>query len=159
MLKLNILSVIIIAVFILLLLEGESDSFSLSRIKYSLGSLMNSLAFLIALLLSLYLTRNIFFVHQAGIYQRIYNSIPINIREYFFGQDVMTYLIVVPLLLILLRALLGVLTGLFNKRWLDTISNGIFKLLQSMGSFLRRLIGAVMQLPRRGILVFVLGAR
>lgn len=157
MIKINALSVIIIAVFVLPLLEGASDSFSRTRIKYSLESLINSLEFLIALLLALYLTRNIFFVHQTGIYQKIYNWIPINIRDYFFGQDVMTYLIMVPFLLLLLRAVLAIFTALFNKFWLDAITNSIFKLLQSMGSFLRRLTGAVMQLPRSVFLVFILG--
>ena len=157
MIKINVLTVIIISVFALPLLKGASEHFSRDRIKYLLGSLINSLAFLLALLLALYLTRSIFFANRSGIFKQIYNWIPVNIRDYFFGQDVMIYIIVVPLLLILLRAFLGLFTSMFNKVWLDSVSNGIFRLFQSMGSIMRRIIGAFLQLPRAVFLVFVLG--
>lgn len=153
----NFLTVILIAVFILPLLEGACEQFSRARIKYLLGSLINSLEFLLALLLAFYLTRNIFFANDSGVFKQIYNWIPAGIRDFFFGQDVLIYIIVVPLLLFLLRAILGLITAMFNKTWLDSISNGIFEILQSIGSFFRRLIGALLQLPRAVFLVFVLG--
>lgn len=157
MFKMNVLTVIIIAVFTLPLLEGASEQFSRARIRYMLGSLLSSLEFLLALFLALYLTRNIFFVNQSGIFKQIYDRIPASIKTFFFGQDVMIYIIVVPLLLILLRAILGLFTALFNKTCLDKMTNGIFTMLQSMGSFFRRLVGAVLQLPRAVFLVFILG--
>lgn len=155
--NINLLTVIIIAAFALPLIEGASERFSHARIKYLLGSLINSSAFLLALLLALYLTRSIFFANGSGIFKQIYNWIPINIQDFFFGQDVMIYIIVVPLLLILLRTILGLFTAMFNKVWLDAVTNGIFRLFQSMGNILRRIIGAFLQLPRAVFLVFVLG--
>lgn len=155
--KINVLTVILITVFVLPLLEGASEQFSRARIKYLLGSLINSLEFWLALLLAFYLTRNIFFTNTSGIFKQIYNQIPANIQDFFFGQDVMTYIIVVPLLMILLRAMLGLITAMFNKAWLDSISNRIFIIIQSMGSIFRRLIGSLLQLPRAVFLVFVLG--
>lgn len=157
MFKINVLTVILIAVFTLPLLEGACEQFSRARIKILLGSLINSLAFLLALLLAFYLTRNIFFANDSGVFKQIYNWIPAGIQDFFFGQDVMIYIIVVPFLMILLRAMLGLITSMFNKTWLDSISDGIFRILQSMGSVFRRLMGALLQLPRALFLVFVFG--
>lgn len=157
MLKINILTVILIGVFALPVIFGAFQQFSRERIKHSLWSALNSLEFLVGLFMAIYLTRRIFFDNGNGVFKQIYNWIPASIRIFLYGQDVMIYIIVVPLILLLLRIILRLFTGRLFNVFSESLANGLYKLSDSMGNVPRRIIGALSQVPRGAFLVFILG--
>ncbi len=67
----------------------------------------------------------------------------------------MIYIITVPVILLLLRSVLGLITSLPRKIFLDSLANRLYTLLESMGTMLRRIIGALAQLPKALFLVFI----
>ncbi|MDD3363468.1 MAG: transglutaminase-like domain-containing protein [Syntrophomonas sp.] len=157
MLRINIVTVILIGIFAVPIIFGAYQDFSRERIKFSLWSLLNSLEFLFGLFVAIYLTRRIFFDNDSGVFNQIYNEIPENIRTFLYGQDVMIYIIVVPLILLLVRIILRLFTSLLFNAFGDSLANGLYTLFDSMGSVFKRIIGALSQVPRAVFLVFILG--
>jgi hypothetical protein len=155
MLQANFLTLIFIVVFILPIVMGAFTKFSRDKIQYSLWSLGDGLEFILALLLAIYLTRGIFFQHSPGLFAQIYNGIPEEIRIQLLGQDILIYIIVVPLIVWLFRSLLRLITGPIYKVGLGPLANRLYTRLIAMGSGLGRIIGALAQVPRAAVLVFV----
>jgi len=154
--NINLITGILIAAFALPILMGAFEDFSRARIKHSLWSLLDGLEFLFGLILSIYLTKRIFFDNNSGIFKQIYNLIPDSIRTLLYGQDIVIYLVAVPTILLIVHIILRVFTGLIYKAFLEPLADGLYTLLDSMGSVLRRIIGALSQVPRAAFLVFVL---
>ena len=143
------------AVFVLPIIRGALNKFSRERISYALWSLLDGLTFILALGLAIYLTRGIFFNNEAGLFKQIYGYIPAELRTILYGRDVMVYLLVVPLILWLLRSILGLIIDPFYHHILEPMGNRLFVLLTSSGTILRSTLGALAQLPRAGVWVLV----
>ncbi len=157
MANVNYLTLILIGVFVLPIIIGAFEDFSQARIRRSLLSLFDGLEFLIGLFLAINLTRKIFFENTEGVYQQVYSLIPEGIRTFLYGQDVIVYIIVVPILLFLLRIIFSVFTVPLYKAFIDHMANGLYKLLSSMGTVMRSIAGGLSQVPRAAFLVFLLG--
>ncbi|HWQ75488.1 MAG TPA: transglutaminase-like domain-containing protein [Syntrophomonas sp.] len=153
--KLNAFDVILAAVFVLPILRGALNRFSRERISYAVWSLLDGLAFIVALGLAVYLTRGIFFNNEAGLFKQIYEYIPAELRTVLFGRDVLVYLLAVPIMFWLLRSLLGLIIDPLYKHILEPLGNRLFLLLTSSGAVLRHTIGALAQLPKAGVWVLV----
>ena len=156
-LRVNYLTSIIAAVFILPLIWGALQHFSQDRIRHLLLSLLDTVEFLVGFLLAIYLTKRIFFDHETGVFRQIYYWIPAGIRDYLYGQDVIVYILAVPVLLLLVRVMLRLFTDRVGRTFMDSLANRLYDSFQSMGGPLRRVIGAFSQVPRAVFLVFVLG--
>jgi len=154
--EINLITLIITTAFALPILMGAFEHFSRARIKHSLWSLLDGLEFLFGLILSIYLTKRIFFDNESGIFKQIYDLIPESIRTFLYGQDIVIYLVAVPIILMIVHIILRVFTGLLYKAFLEPLADGLYTLLDSMGSVLRRIMGALSQVPRAAFLVFVL---
>lgn len=154
MLKVDFLTLIFIAIFTLPILMGAFTKFSREKIQFSLWSLCDGLEFILVLFLAIYLTRGIFFQHNPGLFAQIYNGIPEEIRILLFGQDILIYIVVVPLIVWLFRGLIGLITHPIYNAVLGPLANRLYKLLILIGSGLGRIIGALAQIPRAAVLVF-----
>jgi hypothetical protein len=155
MLKADFLSLILIAIFMLPILMGAFTRFSREKIRLSLWSLCNGLEFILVLFLAIYFTRGIFFQHDSGLFAQIYNWIPEEIRILLFGRDILIYIVVVPLMVWLFSGLLGLITHPFYNVVLGLLANRLYKLFMFIGSGLGRIIGALAQIPRAALLVFI----
>jgi len=133
---------------------GAFTKFSREKIQFSLWSLCDGLEFILVLFLAIYLTRGIFFQHNPGLFAQIYNGIPEGIRILLFGQDILIYIVVVPLIIWLFRGLIGLITHPIYNAVLGPLANRLYKLLIIIGSGLGRIIGALAQIPRAAVLVF-----
>ncbi|HBQ86721.1 MAG TPA: transglutaminase, partial [Syntrophomonas sp.] len=58
------------------------------------------------LFLSIYVTRKVFFEHPDGFFKQIYDLIPLNLQTMLYGQDVLIYMVFVPILLLVFSALI-----------------------------------------------------
>lgn len=155
MLKLDFLSLLLIAIFFLPILMGVFTRFSREKIRLSLWSLCNGLEFIFVLFLAIYLTRGIFFQHNSGPFVQIYNWIPEEIRILLFGHDILIYIVVVPLMVWLFSGLLGLITHPFYNVVLGPLADRLYKLFMFIGSGLGRIVGALAQIPRAALLVFI----
>lgn len=155
MLSADLLTLALIAIFILPIIKGAFTQFSRDRIQFSLWSLGDGLEFILALILAIYLTRGIFLQHDSGLFASIYNAIPEQLRTQLLGQDILIYALVIPLLVWLLRSALRLITGPIYKAVLNPLANRMYTLIMTMGSGLGRILGALAQVPRAAVLVFV----
>ena len=155
MLKINLLTLILITIFTLPILVGFFTTFSREKIQFSLWSLCDGLEFILVLFLAVYLTREIFFQHNTGLFAKIYKGIPEEIRIQLFGRDIFIYLIVVPLMVWVFRGLIGLITHPIYNAALGPLANRLYKMIIFIGSGLGRIIGALSQIPRAAVLVFV----
>lgn len=153
----NILTVALLCILVVPVLLGAFQHFSRERIQYSLWSLLDSLAFLFSLFLAVYLTRRIFFDHSEGIFQQLYLLIPENFRTFLYGQDIIIYLIIVPLLLMLLVGILRLATAWLNRAFINPLAKGLSTLLDTNNRILQPLLGALWQLPRAVFMLFIAG--
>jgi len=157
MLDYNLITLILIIGFGLPLITGAFEQFSRERIKESVRSLIDSLEFLLGFILAIYLTRRIFFDNDSGVFATIYSWIPETVRTFLYGQDIVVYILIVPLLLMVIRIFLRLITGPIYRGFFEPLTNRLYSLYNSRGSLGRRLMGALSQLPKAILLVFFLG--
>lgn len=132
-------------------------SYSREKIEYSISSFLESIEFLTSLLAAIYLTKMIFFENSTTIFKYIYEHIPEDIRIMLRGQDILTYLIFVPVLLLALLIILRPVTNLIYRYLVAPLSSGIYKWMNSLGSLKRRLIITICQVPRAIFILLVFG--
>lgn len=157
MLEINYITVLFVLVFVFPIITAVFKPFSRERILYSLESLMDNVEFLAGLLLAIFITKKIFFESTTGVYRQIYELIPESIRGALYGQDVLTYIIMVPIALLVISIILRLITNPIYKAIIVPLSQWLYLAARSMSSVSRSLIAALWQLPRSIFLVLVLG--
>ncbi|MDD4172493.1 MAG: transglutaminase-like domain-containing protein [Syntrophomonas sp.] len=157
MADINFITLMIVVGFAVPIITGALESFTRSRIKDSVRTLLNNLELLVGLVLAIYLTRRIFFENEDGIFGQIYSWIPASLQSLLLGQDILIYILTVPLLLLVIRIILRLITVPIYKGLLEPLANQLYTLHNSRGKVLQRVMGGLYQLPRAIILVFLLG--
>lgn len=144
----DILTYLLIFIFLFPLIIGFFRPFSRERVQRSLGSMLDNIEFLVALILSFYTTKQIFFDDSADIFKRIYGLIPESARDFLYGKDVLTYIIVVPVVLLILSIILRIVTNPLYTRLVVPLANALHTRISKMGRVLRRIISALWQMPK-----------
>lgn len=153
----NPITIALLALLVFPLIQGALEPLSLGGIRQRLWSLLDTIGFLLALYIAIVLTRRIFFDHEPGVYLNIYNWIPENIRVFLYGQDVLIYIIVVPVLLLILIEVIRLLTPALFRRWFLPLADRLYSSLANSGRLLSSSAGALAQVPRAAFLVFIAG--
>lgn len=148
MADLNVVTIILAALCILPVLAGALGPFSREQIRYSLGSLLDNVEFLAGILLSIYLTKRIFFENEGSFFQEIYEWIPDRIKDILQGQDILTYIISVPVILLLMLLVLRLFTTPFYRAVIVPLADRLHSRINTASSGVKRLIGALWQIPR-----------
>lgn len=155
--KINLVTIAIIVLFAFPIIIGALKAFTRERIQKGFASLLDNLEFIAGIFLAIFLTRKIFFENEKGIFKEIYNFIPLDIRNTIYGKDVMTYIIAVPILLLIILLIVRIITNPLYNVFIIPLSNRIYKSFGSMNNFSRRFIGAISQIPRAFFIVFLVG--
>ena len=155
MMQLNYINLILIGVFLYPLITASFKPFTAQRVLFSLESLLDNIEFLFGLLLSIYVTKKVFFENDAGVYKELYLLIPVNLRAALHGQDVLIYIVSVPIMLMVITLLLRLITNPVYRSIIVPLSERIYLSARSMSSFFRNLIGVLWQLPRSIIMVLI----
>ncbi|NTV89501.1 MAG: transglutaminase domain-containing protein, partial [Clostridiales bacterium] len=127
---------------------GAVEQLSGETVLRSAGSLLDTVELAAALLLSVYITNRVFFVQYGSVFNKIYDKIPENIKLMVFQQDVLTYLLSVPLLLILMLLILRLFTTIFYRRVLVPFAENVQVGLIHRSKDFRRFLGGLWQLPK-----------
>lgn len=155
--SINVISVLLIAILLIPVAAGFIEPFSKERVRRSFGSLIENVEFLAGLLLSLYVTRRVFFEDTTGVFKVIYDWIPDEFKAFLFGRDILVYLLVVPVVLLAVLIILRFITAPLAKFVMEPLAEGIYRGVNALPGVFRRLTGALWQLPRAVFLVLVFG--
>lgn len=151
----NIVSVLILFIFFLPIVIGFFEPFTRERVIQSIDSLFDNIEFLFGLLLSIFVTKKIFFEHGTEPFKTIYLWIPQNIKTVFYGRDVLTYLFAVPVLLLFVLLILRLVTNPLYRIVIITLSNMVFAVVNSMNRVFRRILSIVWSVPKAVFIVLV----
>ena len=152
--NINMITVLIAGIFLIPILAGILHPFSNNRIQHSLVSMLNSLEFLLGIILAIYLARVIFSGNGNSFLTSLYKFIP-SIRDLLPRQDIWAYIIAVLVLLFVIICVLRLLTTPLHRYAIVPLSNRISSAVNSMNCVVKRIIGGIWQLPRSVFLVFV----
>lgn len=155
--NINPISAVLFIIFAVPIITGTVMQFTREGVRLSLWSWFDNITFLVGVVLSIYLTRKIFFDHTGGWSEQIYNLIPKNLQTVLYGQDVLIYLAAIPIILLLILTVLRLFYGMLNRIIIYPLADGLYSLLASGGQVLRSMLGALIQVPRSAFLVFLVG--
>lgn len=151
----NFVTVILAIVFILPLITGAFGIFTREKIRYSIGSLLDGIEMAAGLILAIYLTKRIFFEHDNSLFSRVYDALPVKLKDQFFGNDIMTYLVAVPIILFIMLFLVRLVTTPLYRYVFLPLSDRIYTGINNAGPFLRKLAGGLWQLPKAVVLTLI----
>ncbi len=152
--NINGVSAALVVIFAIPLLSGFFGILTKERMRYSLNSLLDNLEFAAGLLASVYVTGRIFFKKDGSFFNVLYDAIPEKIRDMLYGQDILTYVIVVPIILFLVMLLLRLATTPLYRHFLWPLSDRIYEGISRGNPMTRRLAGTFWMIPKA--LVFTL---
>jgi hypothetical protein len=155
--KFNLITILFILLFIVPILTGGLRAFTKESIRSGFLSILDNLEFIACIFFAFFLTRKIFFENEKGIFKVLYNYIPLNLRNAIYSKEILTYIVAVPIILLILLLVVRLITNPIYNFFIIPFSNRIYYGLFSMNSFSRRCIGALSQLPKAFFVVFVLG--
>ncbi|CFX43301.1 Transglutaminase-like [Syntrophomonas zehnderi OL-4] len=153
----NPITALLLIIAALPIISGVFMQFSREGVRQSLISLFDNLVFIALIFLAIYLTKQVFFEPSNRIGHQIYDLIPASLQTLLLGQDVIIYLVMVPLLLAFFWGLIQPLTKVFNRFIVFPLANALYGLLSLGGPLLKGFTGAVVQIPRAAISVLLLG--
>lgn len=148
--KVNMITVLIAGIFLIPVLLGMLRPFSGNRIQHSLVSMLKILKFMVAVLITLFLSK-LLFSGEDGLFTNLLKNIP-SIWDSISNQDVWAYLIADLIILTAISGLLTLLTIPLYKH-ITTCSNWISKEVSTMNSALKQVIGGLWQLPKSVVVV------
>jgi hypothetical protein len=155
--KFNLVTILFIFLFIIPILTGGLRAFTKESIQTGFLSILDNLEFIACTFIAIFLTRKIFFENEKGIFKVLYNYIPLNLRNAIYSKEILTYIVAVPIILLILLLIVRLITNPLYNIFIIPLSNRIYYRLYSISGFSRRCIGAFSQLPKAFFVVFLLG--
>lgn len=152
--NINIITVLIICIFAIPILVGIIWPLTSGRVHRSFASLLNNLILLVSVILSVYLTRTILAGNENFFLTSLYKVFP-GLENAVANKEIWVYIIFIVVLLLIINGILYLLTLPVYRYALVPISNRISYVINSMGSFLKRVISGLWQLPKSAWLVLV----
>ncbi len=155
MFPINIVTIILIIVFIAPLVYGAYKHFTREKVFYSISSILDNIMLIIGLFLSVYLVRKIYFDHESGVFKGIYDIIPKVLKQAFYGRDVFVYIVNVPLLLLIYLSLARIVTRPLYNHVIIPFSDWVYSKVSSMGNVGRKILGIISQIPKSIFILFI----
>ncbi|AKA71806.1 transglutaminase-like domain-containing protein [Clostridium scatologenes] len=146
--NINMVTIILILIFLYPLIRGFLFKFSSYDLKSDINGINRSISFILALFLGIYFGRKIFIQHDSGIYKKIYILIPADFLNYIESNAFIIYAVIIPLIILIIYKIIKLSLEIINCLTVYPMLDIIEKSLSSKGNFFRRLTGLVFQLPR-----------
>ncbi|KNY24873.1 transglutaminase-like domain-containing protein [Pseudobacteroides cellulosolvens] len=153
----NFVTIAFVLIFLLPIISGALRPFTRERIYYSLESLFENMELILLLLVSVYLTKNIYFEHGNGIFYKVYEMIPPGLKNVFTGRDILVYVFNVPIVLAILLILMWPIKELIYKLLIAPVSEAVYELLNPLGNGIKVFIGGMVQIPRSILITLIIG--
>jgi len=149
-------SILIAALFLLPVITGIVSGFSRDRVYRSFTSLIENLELAGGIIFSVYLTGKVFYNQGDSLFKKVYEVIPASIRDFLTGKDILVYMLFVPVILLLMLGLIRLATAPLYKKCILPLSERFYLWINAAGSFMRRIIGGLWELPRSILFVLLL---
>jgi hypothetical protein len=146
--NINPITLILVLVFSYPILKGFLFKFSSHNLKYELDEVSRSISFIFSLILGIYYGKKIFIQHDGGLYKQIYDTIPQGILQYIERNNFFTYVVLIPLLVLVFYKIIKLIFNLVSYLTFYPILDSIEKFLSSKNDFFRRMMGMFFQLPK-----------
>lgn len=152
----NIISLLLVGIFIMPLLTGLLYPVSSNRIHHSLLSFLNSIKFIIGLVLSLYLVRGMFSNSPNSFIESLYKLFPaakdLIVR---YSHDMVAYIIVVFIVLSISLWILEIFTIPLERYAITPLTVRISTVFNSLNSKTKRFLSVIWQFPKSICMVLV----
>lgn len=152
----NFISLLLIGIFIMPLLTGLLSPVTSNRIHRTLLSFLNSIKFIIGLVLSLYFVREIFSNTPNKLIASAYELFPfakdLVLR---YNHDIVAYIIVVFVLFSINLWFLEILTIPVEKYAITPLTDKLSTVFNSLNSKVKRLLSVFWQLPKSVCMLLV----
>lgn len=153
--NINIITILIVGIFLMPLLSGMLCPISSNRIQHTLLSILNSFKFILGIFLAVNLVRVIFSDRGNGFLELLYKLIPIKGLGVRFNNDIMAYIIVMFILLSIILCVLEILKIPLYRYVIVPLIERISPTLNSMNCNVKRVLSGVWQLPKSVCMVLI----
>ncbi len=153
--SINAVSAAIILIFSIPVLMGLFSVLTRESVRYSLISFFDYVELAAGIFVSFYVTRRIFFDQDGSLFTTVYNLIPERIKDLLYGKDILTYVIVVPLLLLPVRLILRALTAPVYRHFILPVSDRLYDGIKNMSPVFQRLTAAAWRLPKAAVITLI----
>lgn len=143
--KINPVTIFIIACFIYPLLKGFLFKFSSYDLKRDWEGVMNSIAFVVAIFIGVRYSKKLFLM---GNMNKIYSYLPTQIYNVVEKKPIIIYFIIIPIVVYLIYIVIKALFSIINKFTFYKLFDGIDRLISNKSNFAKRILGAIVQIPR-----------
>ena len=149
-------SLILLLLFIYPIIKGFIFKFSSEHLKGAFEGVFQSVSFLISLCLGIYYTKSVFIQHDGGIYQKIYKNIPINIIDFINSKPLVIYVLLMPLVILVIYSIMNFVVKSISHITFYPLLDAIENKLRDKSNLLKRIAGAIFQVPRAICYVIVI---
>lgn len=146
--KVNPVTLIIIISFCYPILKGLLLGFSSYSAKRDMENIIGSISFILAVYIGIKYVRNIFTGNENGVVNKMISYIPDNIAYYFQSKPMIIYLIVIPIVIYVIYKIINVILMFINNITIYHLIDGIESLVRNKSYVFRRIMGALVQIPR-----------
>lgn len=150
-LEFNPVSIILIVPVIVILISSLFMSFNRDRILNGFYSIVNNIEFIVALLIALFITKGILFDKSNAVFKYIYDLLPSSIKDSLATNNIYTYLCVAFIILIIVVLIIRLVTYPLYAHVFDNLAYQIYKAMNSLGSFTKRIISLICSIPRAAV--------
>jgi hypothetical protein len=145
----NMITIIMICIFLMPLLTGLFQPVSRNRVQHSLLSVWSSLKFILGIFLAVTLVRLLFSGTENGFLAVLYKIIP-TARDLIaqYNHDIVAYMIAMFLFMSIIFFALGLLAIPLIRHVISPLADMISSALDSMNPKVKRIFGGLWQLPK-----------
>lgn len=146
--KLNPVSIILVAAFIYPLFMGFIIKYSSENLKGEVVDLIDNISFIFAFIYSIYFVRRVMLQHDSGIYRYVYNCLPDFFIKLFDNNPILMYLIASLIVVFVLYKIISFILKISLQVTIFPMLDGIGRHLNKRNNMIKRLVGMIFQLPR-----------
>jgi transglutaminase-like putative cysteine protease len=156
MANINLVSIALVAVFVLPVIAGAIGAFSRDTVRRSVTGLLESAELILGLVFSIYLAKKILIDHGEGVYSKLYGILPGSAKTALEGNSMLAYVVAVPVLLFLMLIIVRLITEPLYRYVLIPAADLIYSGVSMLGPFMKRVIGALWKLPKAAVTTLLL---
>ncbi len=156
MAKMNLVSIALVAVFVMPVIAGAIGVFSRDTVRRSVTGLLESAELILGLVFSIYLAKKILIDHDEGFYAKLYGILPVSVKTALEGNAMLAYVVAVPVLLFLMLIIVRLITEPLYRYVLIPAADLIYTGVSMLGPFMKRIIGALWKLPKAAVTTLLL---
>ncbi|MFT5874394.1 MAG: hypothetical protein ACI8WT_003355 [Clostridium sp.] len=150
------LSLILLLVFVYPVISGFISKFSSQHLKGAIEGVFQSISFLISLCLGIYFAKKVFIQHDVGMYEKIYNNIPLKAIEFINDKPLVIYVLIMPIVVLIIYSAINFVFNIISRITVYPLFDSIEHNLKKKSDFFNRVVGAIFQVPKAICYVIVI---